>query len=52
MLSVLPILFRQAQQDVRIGEILVPKGTFCILHLVRPCARNCQLPAGSWCSVG
>ena len=52
MLSVLPILFRQAQQDVRIGEILVPKGTFCILHLVRPCAHTCQPPAGSWCLVG
>jgi cytochrome P450 len=35
LLSVLPILFRQAQADVRIGGLLVPRGTFCIVHLVR-----------------
>ncbi|KAK9836090.1 hypothetical protein WJX81_000576 [Elliptochloris bilobata] len=34
LLSVLPILFRQAQADVRIGELLVPRGTFCIVHLM------------------
>jgi len=35
LLSVLPILFRQARADVRIGGLLVPRGTFCIVHLVR-----------------
>ena len=42
LLSVLPILFRQAQADVRIGELLVPRGTFCIVHLVRLAA---------WCAL-
>ena len=38
----LPILFRQAQADVRIGELLVPRGTFCIVHLVRFAAQYAQ----------
>jgi len=49
LLSVLPILFRQARADVRIGGLLVPRGTFCIVHLVRrapPAVLGAQITHG------